>query len=85
MGIQAFSAADKDQDGLISREDFAALMSKFGVKDPVQLATYFDAVNQDGTGMIKYSEFVAALLEESFYTSDKQLEAAFNRSVTCHL
>ena len=57
---EAFSVADTDQDGLISREDFASLMSKFGVKDPAQLALIFDAVNQDGTGMIKYSEFVAA-------------------------
>lgn len=29
--------------------------------------------------MIKYSEFVAAALEEATYTTDNQIEAAFQR------
>ena len=40
---------------------------------------YFEAINQDGTGQIKYSEFVAALVSESQLNSPDQLEAAFRR------
>jgi len=76
---EQFTEIDKDGDGLISREDFASLMAKQGVDDPADIAQCFDAVNQDGTGMIKYSEFVAAALEEATYTTDNQIEAAFQR------
>ena len=38
-----------------------------------------DVIAFVGTGKIKYSEFVAAELDESSYGSDGQIEAAFHR------
>lgn len=44
-----------------------------------EIAAHFKAINQDGTGQIKYSEFVAALVDEVQFSSHDQLEAAFQR------
>lgn len=44
-------------------------MNKYGIKDKSEIKSYFQAINQDGTGKIKYSEFVAAELDESSYGS----------------
>ena len=41
--------------------------------------SYFDAVDQDGTGVIKYSEFIAAAMTESECNSAATIEAAFRR------
>ena len=54
---------------MISRDEFKVLMAKHGVDNDAEVSAAFDAINQDGTGMIKYSEFVAAALDEATYTS----------------
>jgi len=74
----AFKAADTNGDGLISRSEFAELMKSQGVPG-TQIRPLFDAINQDGSGNIKYSEFVAAAIEESHSNSAQHLEAAFKR------
>ena len=44
---------DADGDGLISMEEFSVAMRKHGVTDQAELQAQFDAIQQDGTGMIK--------------------------------
>ena len=44
-----------------------------------ELRAIFESIDQDGTGAIKYTEFVAATMTERAYSSTKQMEAAFRR------
>ena len=37
-----------------------------------ELAEVFNAINQDGTGSIKYSEFISAQLQTSEYFTDER-------------
>ena len=57
-------------------------MSINGSTDEVENREVFDAINMDGTGKIKYSEFIASQLEEDYYSTSLQLEAAFHRQVS---
>ena len=55
-------------------------MEKHGIQSQDDNRATFAAINQeDGSGMIKYSEFVAATLDKAIYEMPAQIEAAFHR------
>ena len=70
---------DTNHDGLISLAEFTEMMKKNGIGDPKEVSTYFNAIDQDRTGIIKYSEFIAAAMAEKSFQSAESLEAAFRR------
>lgn len=76
---EAFKKLDADQDGLIGWEEFNDALKMYGSSDPDENREIFEAINQDGTGKIKYSEFVASQLEKDVFDANAQLEAAFSR------
>merc|ERR1712159_644765 len=76
---EAFKKLDADQDGLIGLDEFERAMQLHGSTDTAENAEIFHAINQDGTGKIKYSEFVASQLERDVTDANVQLEAAFVR------
>ena len=39
----------------------------------------FDSIDQDHHGVIKYTEFLAACVDENVYLEDKRVVEAFNR------
>jgi len=73
-----FARMDVDKNGTISLQEFTDVMVTHGLKDRAEIKAAFDAIDQDSTGVIKYSEFVAAALEESTYNSVAKVEAAFH-------
>jgi calcium-dependent protein kinase len=75
----AFCAADTNNDGLLDIDEFTAAMRSHGMDDSDEIEALFAAVNQDGTGKVKYSEFVAAELDPAHYQNEGQIEAAFKR------
>ena len=75
----AFVQIDANNDGLIDLQEFTAALQKQGISNKQDIKKYFEAINQDGTGKIKYSEFVAAELDQSTTLTDAQIDAAFHR------
>lgn len=77
-----FKEMDTANSGTISFEEFSKVMTdqnKTGQDlDTEELRVSFQAIDQDGSGEIKYSEFVAAAMAQKQYTDD-QLRAAFKR------
>ena len=69
---RAFQAADANRDGVIEKHEFSTLMKANGIEDPSAIEEAFMAIDQDATGMIKYSEFIGAAQLEASY-KDKYL------------
>ena len=51
---KSFAQADQNGDGLISFKEFQEMMEKKGVKDHAQVQAAFQAIDQDGAGLIQY-------------------------------
>ena len=77
----AFEEMDIKKNGTISLEEFRQVMSKskYGQNSSVDIDTLFADVDLDQTGAIKYSEFLAACLQESLYLEDDRVVDAFNK------
>lgn len=66
---QEFFAIDENQDGLISLSEFKKVMDKHGCTGMGDVETTFASLDQDKTGVIKYSEFISAALQVSYLHS----------------
>eukprot|EP00934_Nitzschia_sp_Nitz4_P009415 Nitzschia sp. Nitz4//scaffold133_size116822//56256//65702//NITZ4_003807-RA/size116822-snap-gene-0.16-mRNA-1//-1//CDS//3329535396//9405//frame0 len=75
---KVFQKFDSRRDGSISFEEFCEVMSTFGYAQE-DLKTMFDAVDLDGTGRIRYTEFLAATIEAHGAISEEKLAEAFDR------
>eukprot|EP00041_Stephanoeca_diplocostata_P037953 m.1462016 g.1462016 ORF g.1462016 m.1462016 type:complete len:602 (+) comp25133_c2_seq16:178-1983(+) len=76
---QEFFAMDENHDGLISLHEFKRVMDKHACMGIQDVEANFAALDQDKTGVIKYSEFIAAALQEELMQREDHLEAAFHR------
>ncbi|XP_019636401.1 PREDICTED: calmodulin-A-like isoform X1 [Branchiostoma belcheri] len=64
--IQAFRVFDKDGDGYVSAAELRHVMTNLGEKISAdELDEMFQVANVDANGMINYTEFVRAMMEES--------------------
>ena len=79
----AFSQFDVKQDGTITWKELLSVLSKNGIvhnKDEEnEMHSIFDSVDQDHTGYIKYTEFVAASMEHRDYAEETTIFEAFQR------
>jgi Ca2+-binding EF-hand superfamily protein len=58
--LEAFKAADKDNTGTLSREEFTEVLSKMAQFDtPEKIAEAVAKADKDGSGVICYKEFSA--------------------------
>ena len=54
-------------------------MAEHGITEKDQCKAMFDSIDQDHSAVIKYSEFLAACVEEKYFLDDKRVIEAFNR------
>ena len=73
-----FTEMDTNSDGIITMAEFASQMSKLGMEN-AEIKAAFSAIDQDQTGILKYSEFIAAAIDEKEFDEDHEVEAAFRR------
>jgi calcium-dependent protein kinase len=73
-----FAEMDSNSDGIITRKEFLNMMTKNNMKSD-EIDAAFDAIDQDGTGLINYSEFISCALDEKAYDEDHEVEEAFRR------
>ena len=58
---------------VITNKEFNAVLHKHGVMDDAECNRIFDSIDQDHHGVIKYTEFLAACVDENVYLEDKRV------------
>lgn len=74
-----FQKYDTVRDGQLSYDEFKAALSDSGMYNDEDYRQIFDAVDLDGTGKIRYTEFLAATIEAQGAISEERLAEAFDR------
>jgi calcium-dependent protein kinase len=76
---ETFQRVDKENNGVITLKEFSIVMAEHGITEKDQCKAMFDSIDQDHSAVIKYSEFLAACVEEKYFLDDKRVIEAFNR------
>merc|ERR1712118_57187 len=75
---EMFMGLDKDNDGTLTVDEMREGMIKAGIKDiPPNLMEIMKEVDSDGSGVIDYTEFLAATLSRKQYMQEDIVWAAF--------
>jgi len=75
---ETFTALDDNNDGLLSMTELKDGLSRAGLDVlPADLQDIMDGIDADGSGVIDYTEFLAATLEKRQYVQDDVCWAAF--------
>merc|ERR1719311_2026321 len=75
-----FTALDKNGDGLLTAAEMKEGLTKAGLKEiPEDLQQILKEVDSDGSGVIDYTEFLAATLDEKVYLAEDVCWQAFRR------
>lgn len=74
-----FKAMDADGSGTVSLEEFRKGMESHAGMEPEAIEQLFAKIDDDSTGLISYSEFIAASLVNSDLLTSERLSAAFDR------
>merc|ERR1719428_2035506 len=72
-----FYALDKDGDGTITVEEMQEGISKMGIEVPENLHRILEDIDSDGSGVVDYTEFLAATLDRRQYIQEDVCWAAF--------
>jgi calcium-dependent protein kinase len=75
---RAFKRYDTDKNGTIELPEFKKCLSKYDYSDEY-LQHLFEQVDMDGTGEIKYTEFIAATVQSAGLITEDRLAEAFDR------
>jgi Ca2+-binding EF-hand superfamily protein len=73
-----FQQYDTKKDGSLSYEEFKAAYAQAGLTAD-EFSALFDAIDLDGSGRIRYTEFLAATIEARGVISEERLAEAFDR------
>eukprot|EP00923_Selenidium_pygospionis_P059869 GHVN01105399.1.p1 GENE.GHVN01105399.1~~GHVN01105399.1.p1 ORF type:complete len:269 (-),score=38.08 GHVN01105399.1:729-1535(-) len=75
-----FMALDVNKDGTLTAVEVREGLAKSGLKDvPTDLELLMQEVDSDGSGVIDYTEFIAAALDKHQYIQEDVCWAAFRR------
>merc|ERR1719158_2682735 len=72
-----FYSLDKDGDGTVTVDEMRDGISKMGIDMPTDLKKLMQEVDSDGSGVIDYTEFLAATLDKKQYIQEDVCWAAF--------
>merc|ERR1712137_521223 len=73
-----FMALDENGDGLLTVNEMKEGLSRCGLKEiPPDLQQIMEEVDSDGSGVIDYTEFLAATLDKKVYMSEDVCWSAF--------
>jgi len=73
-----FETFDLQHDGEVTLEEFKAVLEDYEYSD-AELERMFRAMDLDGTGLVHYSEFLAATIEAHGSISEEQVAECFDR------
>jgi len=75
---ETFQALDNNGDGFLTAAEMRDGLSKAGLKEvPADLQAILEDVDADGSGVIDYTEFLAATLDKKLYLQEQQCWSAF--------
>merc|ERR1712151_777968 len=75
---EMFMSLDKNGDGLLTATEMKEGLAKAGLKDiPADLQQIMEEVDSDGSGVIDYTEFLAATLDKKVYMKEDVCWSAF--------
>jgi len=75
---KVFQFYDTNNQGTLNYEKFKAALHDAGYSDE-DYWDIFDAIDIDGSGVIRYTEFLAATIEAAGWISEERLAEAFDR------
>lgn len=73
-----FQHYDTKHSGFLTYESFKSALTDAGYSDD-DYRDIFDAVDVDGSGLIRYTEFLAATIQAAGWISEERLAEAFDR------
>lgn len=74
-----FLSLDANKDGSLSITELKKGLKSVGVKIPKDLARVLEQVDTDGSGVLDYTEFLAATLDRKTYSQEGVVWAAFRK------
>jgi len=74
-----FMGMDKNSDGTISIAELKEGLKLAGVKIPRDLTSIIEAVDTDGSGVLDYTEFLAATMDKKVYDQESAVWQAFKK------
>jgi calcium-dependent protein kinase len=75
---KVFQSYDIRKDGTIRLPEFQVAMNNYGIPEK-EIHRLFNAVDLDGSGKIRYTEFLAATIESHGIIDEERLAEAFDR------
>ena len=75
---KVFQHYDTKRNGTLDYDEFRAALEEAGFTEE-NYRDLFDTVDVDGTGLIRYTEFLAASLEATGWIDEERLAEAFDR------
>jgi len=74
-----FMGLDDNGDGTLSTKELKEGLKAAGVKIPKDLAVVLEEVDTDGSGVLDYTEFLAASMDHKIYSQENIVWAAFRK------
>lgn len=73
-----FLALDKDKDGTLTAKEIKVGLEKHKLQIPEDLQETLESLDTDGSGVIDYTEFIAATMTQKHYAEERTLWNAFS-------
>merc|ERR1719408_259647 len=74
---EMFTSLDTDGDGTLTVDEMREGIKRMGVEVPANLQSIMEHIDSDGSGVIDYTEFLAATLDRKQYIQEDVCWAAF--------
>ena len=74
-----FQDMDSEKTGVLNMKEFKQAMHDHSDIADEEVEKIFNALDQDHSGVVKYSEFLAAAMQEQLYLEEDKIHEAFNK------